>query len=150
MTRADLLRGAAQGALADHRVRYLLAGGSIAVLYLGLFASLAALEPRWHYLAYFAIAQAVTISVAFPVYRTWVFESRGSLVTDLRRFLGVWSLSLVGSLLSLPLLVTVLGLDPVVAQVLAVVVLSFASYAGHRYVSFSHRGTASGSSGHGT
>lgn len=120
-------------------MRYLLAGGSIAALYLAVFTAAVLLRPAWHYFASFAVAQVVTIAVAFPVYRRWVFLSRGSLLGDWARFLSVWATSLIGSAVSLPLLVDVLGMQPVPAQVIAVVVLSIGSYLGHRFVSFRHR-----------
>lgn len=125
--------------LADARVRYLLCGSGVAMLYLGTFALLEVTARAWGYAVWFVIAQAVAISVAFPLYRTWVFASRGSLGSDALRFASVWGTSLLVSAMSLPLLVEVAGLDPVVAQLLAVVGAAGGSYLGHRFISFRHQ-----------
>ncbi len=113
-------------------------GLTINGLYLLVFAGVALARPSWHYYVVFAIAQAVTIGVAFPLYRTWVFASRGRLRGDLTRFSGVWWVTMIGSALSLPLLVDVFGLRPLAAQVLAIAALALANYLGHRFVSFRH------------
>ena len=125
--------------LADPRVRYLLCGSGVAALYLSTFAVLEVAAPSLGYVVWFVVAQVVAICVAFPLYRTWVFASRGSLGSDAVRFGGVWGTSLVVSAISLPLLVEVAGLDPAVAQLVAVVGCSVGSYLGHRFFSFRHR-----------
>lgn len=125
--------------MVDPRVRYLLCGSAVALIYLGTFTGLELTAPRWGYVAWFSVAQVVAISVAFPLYRTWVFASRGSLRADALRFGGVWGTSLVLSAISLPLLVELVGLDPAVAQLLAVVCSAGWSYVGHRFVTFRQR-----------
>jgi putative flippase GtrA len=125
--------------LEDHRVRYVIVGGSCAVLYLATFAVLAAVTSHAGYFTWFFTAQLITMSVAFPLYRTWVFESKGRTLADLSRFASVWGTSMVASFVSLPFLVEVVGMRPVPSQVLAVAVLAVASYLGHSFVSFRHR-----------
>ena len=133
------LQGLVRAFLADHRGRYLLAGGSGALLYLGMFALGLHLWPRVGYLWIVLLAQAVLLSVAFPVYRRFVFRSHGRVHTDFLRFLSVWSGGLFASFVGVPFLVEAFGVPPLAGQVGAVVVVAVLSYLGHRFVSFRHR-----------
>jgi putative flippase GtrA len=125
--------------MADARLRYLVCGAAVAGTYLAVFAALTYGFPRWGYPLVFVLAQVVAISLAFPLYRRFVFASTGSLRGDLRRFLSVWGASLVVSALGLPVLVELVGIEPVPAQVILVVLVAVGSFLGHRYVSFPHR-----------
>jgi putative flippase GtrA len=125
--------------LADERIRYLVCGAVVAVTYLSAFAAFSYGFPRWGYFLVFALAQALAITVAFPLYRRFVFASTGSWHGDLRRFLSVWGVSLVVSAAGLPLLVELVGVSPVVSQVILVAVVAVGSFLGHRYFSFKHR-----------
>lgn len=115
-------------------VRYVGSAGSVALFYLVVLAIGLALG--WHYLLAILAAQVVTIAVAFPVYRTFVFRSHGKIVSDLVRFLSVWASGAIAGVLVTPLLVEVAHLDPLVAQVIAIAVVSVASFLSHRWFSF--------------
>jgi putative flippase GtrA len=139
-TAPSRVRGFARAFLADERGRYLLAGGSCSVLYLVVFAAGLRGWPHVGYLWIVLLAQAVTISVAFPVYRRFVFRSHGRVVPDFARFMSVWVAGLVASVVGVPVLVEFFGVDPLIGQVAAVVVLPVVNYLGHRFLSFrSHR-----------
>jgi putative flippase GtrA len=125
--------------LDDGRIRYLLSGGSIALLYLALFAGISYGFPDLNYLIVLAIAQVVTICAAFPLYRRFVFASTGTVTGDLRRFLAVWMTSLVVVVVGLPFLVEVVGMSPVPAQALITVLVPIGSFLGHKHVSFRSR-----------
>ncbi len=129
--------------LADPRVKYLIAGGTVAASYLIIFVALSWGVPKLHYYLAFAIAQVIAISIAFPLYRRYVFASTGSIRGDLPRFISVWAASLCISAAGLPLLVELVGVHPVPAQVLLVVLVAGGSYLGHRFVSFPHRSSHS-------
>jgi putative flippase GtrA len=138
-TASPRVRGLIRAFLGDERGRYLLAGGSGALLYLGMFALGLHLWPRVGYLWIVLLAQAVLLSVAFPVYRRFVFRSHGRVHTDFLRFLSVWSGGLFASFVGVPFLVEAFGLPPLVSQVAAVVIVAVLSYLGHSFVSFRHR-----------
>lgn len=121
------------------QVRYLLVAGTTSLVYLGLVAGGLALG--WHYMLAILVAQVITIAGAFPAYRTLVFASRGSWRTDLLRFLSVWSSGMVAGFVATPLLVEVFGMPPLLAQVVAIVVVAVGSYLGHRFFSFRQRDT---------
>lgn len=120
-----------------HQVRYLMVAGTTTLGYLGLVA--AGLGLGWHYMVAILIAQALTIALAFPAYRTLVFRSQGSLGGDFVRFLSVWSTGAIAGIVATPALVEILGWHPFVSQIVAIVVVAVGSYLGHRFFSFRHR-----------
>jgi putative flippase GtrA len=123
--------------LATEQGRYLVVAGTTALFYLtlvavGLYAGLA-------YMIAIGMAQVVTISAAFPTYRTLVFRSHGPRLPDLWRFLQVWSGGMIAGLVATPFLVEFARIPPLPAQVLAVGGIAVASYLGHRFYSFRQR-----------
>lgn len=115
-------------------VRYLTVAGSVAVFYLLLFGFGLALG--WHYFLAILTAQAITIAVAFPVYRTFVFHSTGTIRRDFTRFLAVWVSGAIAGVLVTPLLVEVLRIHPFIAQVVSICAVSIGSFLLHRFFSF--------------
>ncbi|WP_380167456.1 GtrA family protein [Jannaschia sp. R86511] len=126
--------GRARALLGTHQVRYLLVAGTTTLFYLGAVAAGLALDLP--YMLAIALAHAVTIALAFPAYRTLVFRSSRRWQADFWRFLSVWSSGMVAGFVATPLLVELAGVDPFVAQVVAIVVVAVASYLGHRFFSF--------------
>lgn len=120
-----------------HEIRYLVVAGCTSVGYLVLVTL--GLAVGWHYMVAILVAQVITIAAAFPAYRGLVFESRGAVWGDFVRFLSVWSSGAIAGVVATPFLVEVFGMHPLVAQVLAIVVIAVASYLGHRYFSFRER-----------
>jgi len=120
---------------ARQSLRYVVVAGTVALLYVGLMA--AGVECGLHYMFAVLVAQGTTIMVAFPVYRVIVFRSGGDVRHDFARFLTVWSSGAIAGFVATPFLVEVLGMDPVGAQILAIVVVSVLSFLAHRYFSFS-------------
>jgi putative flippase GtrA len=131
MTRSipSLVRTAAQ----NEQIRYLAVAGSTTLVYLGLLAALLTVLP---YMLAILVAQAVIISVAFPTYRRLIFRSTRPWRLDLPRFVGVWAGGFLAGVVATPLLVELVGMPPLPAQVLAVVVVAVLSYLGHRFISF--------------
>ncbi|MCA1782637.1 MAG: GtrA family protein [Dermatophilaceae bacterium] len=129
------LRQLVTRAWAHHQVRYLIVAGTTALGYLGLVA-LGYKGFGWHYMVAIGVAQVITIASAFPAYRSLVFESQGRVWTDFTRFLSVWASGAVAGVIGTPFLVEVFGMDPLVGQVLAIIIVAVASYLGHRFFSF--------------
>lgn len=123
--------------LRTHQVRYLFVAGCVALGYLSILAG--GLTLGWHYMLAIAVAQVITIICAFPAYRNFVFESRHSVASDFVRFLSVWSTGAIAGFLATPFLVEVAGLQPFLAQIIAIVVVAIGSYLGHRFFSFRPR-----------
>jgi putative flippase GtrA len=122
------------GALGREEVRYLLVAGSTALGYLIALAAL--LATGLPYMVAIMIDQAITFSVAFPVYRRVIFRSTGRWQSDLLRFVGVWSGGLIAGIVATPVLVELAGQPPLVAQIIAVAVVAVLTFLGHKFVSF--------------
>jgi putative flippase GtrA len=123
-----------QKALNEEGIRYLLVAGSTTVCYLGILAAL--LATGLAYMIAILIAQAIIISLAFPIYRRVIFRSTGRWQSDFPRFVGVWSGGLIAGIIATPALVELADQPPLVAQVIAVAVVAVLSYLGHKFVSF--------------
>lgn len=120
-----------------HEIRYLVVAGCTSLGYLALVTL--GLAMGWYYMVAILVAQVITIAAAFPAYRGLVFESRGPVWGDFVRFLSVWSSGAIAGVVATPFLVEVFGMHPLVAQVIAIVVIAVASYLGHRFFSFRER-----------
>lgn len=116
--------------------RYLAVAGSMAMLYLGVFA--VGLWAGWFYFTAILVAQVITILIAFPLYRALVFRSHGRLRSDFVRFLSVWLTGAIAGIVATPLLVELVHLNPLVAQIISVAVVSVGSFLAHRFFSFRH------------
>jgi putative flippase GtrA len=124
--------------LVTEQGRYLAVAGTVSVGYLALLAVL--LSTGLPYMIAITIAQAVAISCAFPAYRVLVFRSTAPWRSEVGRFVSVWAGGAVAGFVVTPIVVELSPVPPLAAQVAAVVVVAVASYLGHRYVSFRHRG----------
>ncbi|MEO6018620.1 MAG: GtrA family protein [Knoellia sp.] len=129
------LRLLASQAWALHQFRYLVVAGTTQVGYLALVV-LGYVVMGWHYMIAILVAQVITIAAAFPAYRHVIFASQGRVRTDFVRFISVWASGAAAGVVLTPLLVEGFGMNPVVAQVLAIVVVAGGSYLGHRFFSF--------------
>jgi putative flippase GtrA len=129
------------GVIADQRVRFLAVGGVNTVVGYLIYAVLA----QWvfaqvflGYLISLAISYAISITLAFVLYRRFVFVVRGNVVVDFVRFVGVYAVSIAANVVALPVLVEIAGLNPLLAQAVVLVVTTIISFVGHKYFSF-HR-----------
>jgi putative flippase GtrA len=132
-------RSSLDALLGDQRIRYLISGSFVAGLYIVVFAVLTRSFPQVNYLVLLLAAQAVIMSVAFPLYRRFVFRSQGGLAEDLSRFSGVWGFNILLGTALIALLVSVLHVQPNLAQVVTIALVTVSSFLGHRFVSFRHR-----------
>lgn len=123
--------------VAGQGLRYLLAGGVITLFYLSVYGLL--LWSGVHYFIAILLAQSVTIVIAFPVYRRFVFGPGDSVVGDFVRFLSVWVGGAVAGLIGTPLLVELLSWNPFLGQVVAIVVVTLANFVLHRMWTFAPR-----------
>lgn len=123
--------------VAGQGLRYLLAGGVITLFYLSVYGLL--LWSDVHYFVAILLAQSVTIVIAFPVYRRFVFGPGDSVVGDFVRFLSVWVGGAVAGLIGTPLLVELLSWNPFLGQVVAIIVVTIANFVLHRMWTFAPR-----------
>ena len=116
--------------LADQKFRFLLVGGTNTVVGYAAFAVfdvvIIALVP----------AYAISILLAFVLYRRFVFHVSGHVVRDFVAFLGVNGFAFVINLVLLTILVGIAKLPSLGAQALALGITVLISFFGHREVSF--------------
>ena len=137
--RARLLAAAAR---ADRKeVRYLVVGGWNTLFGYLIFAVLQLTVGHIiGYMAVLVIAQVIGILNAYLCYRAWVFQVKGNWWLDLIRFSTVYWIVFGVNLVALPLMVSVLGMNVLVAQAIFLVVTVIASYFAHNHFSFRRSG----------
>ncbi len=118
-------------------VRYVIVAGCVSVLSWSFVAL--GLWFGWHYMAATVFSQFAPIPIAFPLYRSFVFQSIGRVWADFVRFTTVWTSGMVAAILGAPVMVELLGLHPVVAQVVITAIIAVGSYLAHRFFTFRSR-----------
>jgi putative flippase GtrA len=114
-------------------VRFLIVGVVNTIVGYGLFAVFLLFFP---YLVSLYLSYAVAVSLAFVLHRRFTFRVRGNVLVDFVRFVGVYVVSLAVNTVVLPVLVEFVGLHPLVAQGVALVITTLISYVGHKWFSF--------------
>lgn len=125
--------------LANQKVRFLIVGGFNTVFGYGLFASFYRFvfsDVQFGYLISLVASYAAAITVAFFLYRRFVFPVADRLLRDFVAFLGVNAVAVAVNFALLPVLVEVFDVYPLVAQAAVVVCTTMISYFGHRDISF--------------
>jgi len=126
--------------LASHPqpLRFLIAGAMNTLFGLSIYPILLLAVPylRQHYLVGLGIAQAISLCVAFVMYKITVFHSRGGALGEFVRFLPFYLVNYALNWLGLPVLVHSGGLDPIVAQLAFTAALMVGSYFWHSRITF--------------
>lgn len=123
----------------DQRIRFLAVGGVNTVVGYGLFAALdlyVFAGIPFGYLLSLALSYAIAITLAFILYRRFVFHVTGHVWTDLTRFVSVYLVSIGVNAVALPILIELFGLNSLVAQAIVLVCTTVISFFGHREFSF--------------
>jgi putative flippase GtrA len=131
---------------ADQRLRFLVVGGVNTLVGLAAFSAFELTIGRYlgqfGYLASLLFSYAIGITVAFTLHRKFVFKVRGNVLVDLGRFVLANMVGLGFNTLILPLLVTVSGLPPIIAQAISAFIVAIASYFMHKHFSFRRKAEA--------
>jgi putative flippase GtrA len=122
----------------DHRkLRYLAVGTwNTAFAYVAFGAMYLLLHERLHYLLISVLSHFLAVINAFICQRWLVFQSRTFWLTAFLRFSMVQLLALGWGLAGLAFMVEILRLNPLVSQLLTMMVAVIVSYALHRDYSF--------------
>lgn len=124
--------------LGEHAVRFILVGIFNTVFGFGLYwvflLGLSGL--RFGYLLSLLLSWSISITVAFVLYRRFVFFVRGNAVLDFIRFISVYIVGFIVNSAGLALMVEVVGISPLLAQLMMLTVTTLGTYAGHRWFSF--------------
>lgn len=123
----------------DTRIRFLAVGSTNTVIGYAVFAALQLIVFRdlpFGYLVSLVLSYAVGIAVAFVLYRRFVWKVSGNVLVDLLRFIGVYLTAIAINAALLPLLVELVGLPPLLAQLIVLVITTLVSFFGHSRFSF--------------
>jgi putative flippase GtrA len=124
----------------DRRIRYVIAGGTGALVYYGLFAlGWLTAGHTWPYLLIATVASTLTALLTYPIYRIMVFRATGPVLTGFLRFYVVCLWALVFSLGGLWTLVEVAGLHPLLGQAIVITAGPLINYQLGRLWAFRHR-----------
>lgn len=120
-------------------VRFVLVGGINTLVGYGLFTLLQlTIGPTIGYLGSLYLSYVMSTGLAFVLHRRFTFRvsGTGNVVVDFVRFVGVYGVSLLVNTIALPLLVEAVGMNPLVAQAIIVLVMTISTYLGHKLFSF--------------
>lgn len=137
-SRAPLLCGASR--FYDRRreqILYLVVGGWNTLFGYCVWALMQYLLHDYiHYLAIVVLSWPIAVTNAYLCYRRFVFRSHGSIVRELPRFSLVYVVTLLSTLVVLPILLYALPFSIYVIQAGFTAVVVVASYLSHKYFSF--------------
>jgi len=121
-----------------HRItRYLIVGGWNTLFGVGVYALLyKMLHDRVNYLALTVPANILAITNAYICYKFFVFRSRGNYIREYLRCYAVYGGGIALGFALMYILVSIMGLHPVMAQCLCVFISIACSYAGHKRFTF--------------
>lgn len=119
-------------------LRYLIAAGLNTIFGLAIYPVLLWASPylRHHYMVGLLIAQAVSLVFAYANYKFGVFRTRGKYAREVTAFMSFYAANYAANWAALPFLVEVVGLSPIVAQVLFSLIVMVTSYFWHSRVTF--------------
>ncbi|MGO2745886.1 GtrA family protein [Microbacterium sp.] len=123
----------------DQRVRFIAVGGVNTVVGYAIYAVLAQwvfARVPFGYLLALVISYAISITLAFILYRRFVFVVKGNVLVDFARFVSVYAVSILANIAALPILVEAVHLHPLVAQAIVLIVTTLISFFGHKHFSF--------------
>jgi len=130
--------------LLDQRVRFVIVGGINTVVGFAVFVLVDLTVGRavdtssneaFGSVVTLAVSQVISVMIAFVLHRRFVFRVRGQVWLDFVRFQGVYAVTFLINLVTLPLLVAI-GVPRLIAQAAIVVAMTFGSYLAHRHFSF--------------
>ena len=121
------------------KIRFLLAGALNTVIGLGTFPALYYLleSRRLHYLVILTISQVLCICFAYLTNKFLVFKTKGNYVHEFSKFITFHLTYFAVNLIVLPLMVSGLSFNPVIAQSLFAVLVIVSSYFWHSRITFS-------------
>jgi putative flippase GtrA len=119
-------------------LRYLIAAGLNTVFGLAIYPLLLWSSPylRHHYLIGLLIAQAISLMFAYANYKFGVFRTRGRYAREVTAFASFYLANYAANWAALPLMVEVVGLSPIVAQLIFSFFVMVGSYFWHSRVTF--------------
>ena len=134
----------------DQRVRFLAVGATntvVGYLVFSAFTLWVFADVHLGYLLSLALSYVIGITLAFVLYRRFVFPVHGHLLRDFARFVSVYLVAIGINAAALPLLVEVAQVPPLLAQLMILVVTTLLSFFGHKKFSFRRSGSEAAPNG---
>lgn len=130
--------------LSQEKIRFLLVGGFNTAFGYLLFASIQfTIGKSITFFGSLYLSHAIGSSIAFVLYRRFVFPVQGQLLKDFLKFQSVYLVPLISNTFLLPAIILIFNLNAYVAQAISMVILTVVSYFGHKYFSFNRPGDVS-------
>ena len=119
-------------------LRYLFAAGVNTVFGLAIYPALLWASPylHEHYLIGLLIAQAISLAFAYFNYKFGVFRTRGGYAREFTAFASFYLVNYAANWAALPFLVEIVGMTPIIAQLLFSFIVMVGSYFWHSRVTF--------------
>ena len=121
------------------KVRFILAGGLNTVIGLSVFPLLYLLMEKYkvHYMVVLCISQVIGVLFAYCTSKFLVFRTKGNYLAEFTKFVTFHLSYFVANLVALPLMVSGLALNPIVAQSIFAIAVIVSSYFWHSRITFS-------------
>lgn len=123
------------------KIRFLLVGGFNACVQYALYALIIWLWDEQHYQVALILSWIISTLSSFTTQKVFVFCTRGKLKDWLKEYikcLGVWVFAYIINAVILELLVNMVGLNPYIAQIVAIACTTVTSYIMMKYFAFKH------------
>lgn len=122
----------------EKKLRFLIAGGLNTLVGLSLYPILYfALKPFGvGYIQVLLLAQIICITFSFVSNKYFVFKTKGNIKKEYVKFFIFYGFYLLLNLASLPFLVEMLGMAPIIAQTLFSIAIIVSSYFWHNFITF--------------
>jgi len=127
----------------DQRIRFLAVGATNTFVGYVLFSAFTLWVFHDVYLGYLlslALSYIIGITLAFVLYRLFVFKVSGHVLRDFGRFVSVYLVAIAINAAALPLLVEAVRVPPLLAQLVILVATTLLSFFGHKKFSFRRSG----------
>jgi putative flippase GtrA len=121
-------------------VRFLIAGGWNTLFGYAVYAIPYYFLHKWvHYMVIAVVGNVFAITMAYVTHKFFVFRTKGNVLREYVKFIGVYGVTTVIGLTALPFCVEILKFSPYIAPLFILVVTTVISFLGHKYFSFKHK-----------
>lgn len=94
------------------------------------------LHEKWNYLIILVFSNIISITNSYLCYKYFVFRTKGNYCSEYLRFYLVYGASFLANMLLMPFFVEFIGMKPVPAQGIILIITVIAGYFGHKHFSF--------------
>lgn len=121
------------------KTKFLVAGGINTLFGLGLFPLVYILfkSYNFHYLIILCISQSICIIFSYMTNKFFVFQTKGNYLNEFFKFSSFYVIYFLLNLFTLPIMVELLKMGPILSQALFSILIIVSSFFWHSKLSFS-------------